>query len=81
MDQVILVNESCFLHLTSDRSCRFPFILHKLRQCIPLGRLQVHGESHLYIGSKFSVADNLESTVYCLETYLEPGMKNYLFLS
>ena len=39
MDQVILVNESCFLHLTSDRSCRFPFILHKLRQCIPVGRM------------------------------------------
>ena len=43
--------------------------------------MQVHGESHLYIGSKFSVADNLESTVHCLETNLEPGMKNYLFLS
>ena len=38
------------------------------------------GES-LYIGSKFSVADNLESTVYCSEANLKPGMKNYLFLS
>lgn len=38
------------------------------------------GES-LYIGSKFSDADNLESTVYFLEANLEPGMKNYLFLS
>ena len=49
MDQVILVNESCFLHLTSDRSCRFPFILHKLRQCTPVGRMPgAWGESFIH---------------------------------
>lgn len=59
----------------------YPAQVKTMHSSWPDGGWQVHGESHLYIGSKFSVADNLESTVHCLETNLEPGMKNYLFLS